>query len=879
MEQENARKKIRSIACSLVNGELVVPVGTNSRQLNGLKEQLSKFHTPVGENSQLRMEQSLYDNRNKTIRHKLTSGKLGFFFSRKKSRPTQPSQDDVHNFFDQKPVEVFQSKPIENNPPFEQRDFKIPEQDTNKLGLQSMVDIFPNFEASDTLNIESMMNKVSVMNLGDKPSTENGLKKQVDGSATIIKPVTNIHSGNKDDSDSEPDVPLSTVLTNTFGKSDGKKAKQNDLTQFTYDNLDAITANADLILDNDDLSIPYNNNGYNSKQSALNNCNNPVYTNPGQFGQGNMAMNQINTNSMIMNGMDISGQSQAGYGGVNTNSMVGINGFDQSMANIAGMQAMNDPQQMYSGNGYGNPNPMNPVEMGGQMNSNMYPINGGYDPAYGDMNVGYDGMMHHQSQDIAMLNNSYPGGLLGLAASYVPKTENVLGFPVPDEDMGGPLISVQKKTDTMQNPAGLVAAIANREQLKSDQKYRDSGSLMRGRQIKKMGETYGTVSGKSSRLGMSSSTFNQNDDTMSVVGGYANQTLGPRPATSMYFHESPHAMNENLGGSVMNGGRPLSMNVNSAFGGSVANLSAFVQNSGIGHSRSVLGYHTNHNAIDEMGVSGGSYEGFRPRSNIYGPSNSFTNLPQSFGIHANGGRPVSGIQSMGGPGFRGSTVGGKLGGYDGANRMSIMSSAGMGYPNNRLNRSSLVFNGNQPSDQTLNASIGNINAGYGIQNQQFSEEFPMNANPNRMSRVTHGFGQNSDFAPIGGNRGIHAPHNAPVFNQHLNNRNSTAFSSQLKQSSSLNSPVYQDFMIDLTITQKVAQNFEAFLDKCVDSKPYSVVTMSDVYSCYSRFCLKNGLTEEEKPNIDQFIKMLKVADWTPKENKEGESSYYNMILV
>ena len=50
---------------------------------------------------------------------------------------------------------------------------------------------------------------------------------------------------------------------------------------------------------------------------------------------------------------------------------------------------------------------------------------------------------------------------------------------------GGPLLTLEKKTDPIERPTGLVGAIANREQVRSEQKYRDSSSLMRGRNMRR----------------------------------------------------------------------------------------------------------------------------------------------------------------------------------------------------------------------------------------------------------------------------------------------------------------------------------------------------------------------------------------------------------
>ncbi|KAJ1870666.1 hypothetical protein LPJ71_011989, partial [Coemansia sp. S17] len=53
------------------------------------------------------------------------------------------------------------------------------------------------------------------------------------------------------------------------------------------------------------------------------------------------------------------------------------------------------------------------------------------------------------------------------------------------DSVGGPLLTVEKKVDPIERPTGLVGAIANREQMKSEQKYRDSSSLMKERQMRR----------------------------------------------------------------------------------------------------------------------------------------------------------------------------------------------------------------------------------------------------------------------------------------------------------------------------------------------------------------------------------------------------------
>ncbi|KAJ1673519.1 hypothetical protein EV182_005072, partial [Spiromyces aspiralis] len=76
--------------------------------------------------------------------------------------------------------------------------------------------------------------------------------------------------------------------------------------------------------------------------------------------------------------------------------------------------------------------------------------------------------------------NNRPTTLLSMADS----TFGYGGMNPMDADYdpsGGPLLTLEKKSDPIERPTGLVGAIANREMIRNEQKYRDSSSLMRDR--------------------------------------------------------------------------------------------------------------------------------------------------------------------------------------------------------------------------------------------------------------------------------------------------------------------------------------------------------------------------------------------------------------
>ncbi|KAJ1919479.1 hypothetical protein H4219_001950 [Mycoemilia scoparia] len=142
--------------------------------------------------------------------------------------------------------------------------------------------------------------------------------------------------------------------------------------------------------------------------------------------------------------------------------------------------------------------------------------------------------------------------LLGMADSYSYNGMNDY------DSYGGPLLTLEKKADPIERPTGLVGAIASREQVRNDQKYRDSSSLMRDRQMRRqqqqmVGGSFMGAMPAMMRTGSSPHmmTYGQGhyDDAMSVASGTSNHFGGMPGAmmrNSMYMN-NPNMMNDPTG--------------------------------------------------------------------------------------------------------------------------------------------------------------------------------------------------------------------------------------------------------------------------------------------------------------------------------------------
>ncbi|KAJ2794139.1 hypothetical protein H4R20_006323, partial [Coemansia guatemalensis] len=163
-----------------------------------------------------------------------------------------------------------------------------------------------------------------------------------------------------------------------------------------------------------------------------------------------------------------------------------------------------------------------------------------------------------------------PGSVRGRPTTYMDamngggmwsQQPGMMGMGMGTDSVGGPLLTVEKKADPIERPTGLVGAIANREQLKSEQKYRDSSSLMRERQIRRnqaMGMTnpmYGQagfggaqgarMSGAIPTMYGQPQGWGAADDTMSMMSGMHGR--------APYAQMAPSLSAEQLSGSHMRG--------------------------------------------------------------------------------------------------------------------------------------------------------------------------------------------------------------------------------------------------------------------------------------------------------------------------------------
>ncbi|KAJ1833975.1 hypothetical protein LPJ73_007849, partial [Coemansia sp. RSA 2703] len=212
---------------------------------------------------------------------------------------------------------------------------------------------------------------------------------------------------------------------------------------------------------------------------------------PAMGGPGQMMGMQAQPN-MMPNTMSMYGVTP----GVQTSNMVQMFPQQQQQQQMFGQ----DPNQMMMGGGMSVPFQGGSPSVRGRPTTYM-------DPAAG-------GMWGQQ-----------PGGAMGMNMGMN------MGMGMGMDNVGGPLLTVEKKADPIERPTGLVGAIATREQMKSEQKYRDSSSLMKERQMRRnqaMGMNNAIYSQQpGARFGGGQAGFPSmygapqgwNDDTMSMMSG------------------------------------------------------------------------------------------------------------------------------------------------------------------------------------------------------------------------------------------------------------------------------------------------------------------------------------------------------------------------
>ncbi|KAJ2434572.1 hypothetical protein GGF42_009198 [Coemansia sp. RSA 2424] len=81
------------------------------------------------------------------------------------------------------------------------------------------------------------------------------------------------------------------------------------------------------------------------------------------------------------------------------------------------------------------------------------------------------------------------------------------------------------------------------------------------------------------------------------------------------------------------------------------------------------------------------------------------------------------------------------------------------------------------------------------------------------------------------------------------------------------------------VSRELRQFFDAFVDKCLDVKPYAWLEFETAFNSYKGFCARNGLRGKDAANSSQFQDLMHAAEWQLKTKDSGAKAYYNTCLI
>ncbi|KAJ1817376.1 hypothetical protein LPJ75_001735, partial [Coemansia sp. RSA 2598] len=554
-----------------------------------------------------------------------------------------------------------------------------------------------------------------------------------------------------------------------------------------------------------------------------------------------------------------------------------------------------DPSQMMMNGGMPMPYQNSP-SIRGRPNTYMDPAGGawGQQPAAMGMNMGGMGMGMGMNTGMNMNMN--------------------MGMGMGMDNVGGPLLTVEKKVDPIERPTGLVGAIATREQMKSEQKYRDSSSLMKERQMR-----------RNQAMGMNNAIYNQqpgarfgggqgfpsmygapqgwNDDTMSMMSGMSGR--------APYAQIAPSLSAEQLSGPYMRGtmygGVPQP---GMQMAGAMANdeddvaLSVYAGGIGNGGNRLSMAAPDVHplRAAMQSGMSASSphlVTSMNPYSQHQQQQLQLQLLQQQQQIQQLQLQQLQQQQqpanAFGDQQQRRMSVAGPISAplSNGRNGLAHTISAGTSLSYNQLNSRHSVVSSNSGSGSSGNDSLtiqprasanrwvkesSNLRVESGMRGKDSAKAStmprprgPSSAARNNVTSVYELPGRSSAVR-------IAEPAKPSARASAFNARYSSDDDDDEDEDNSGDDDNL-GYSSSKKVSKELKQFFNVFADKCLDVKPYAWVDFSTAFDAYKSFCNRNGLRGTEVATSSQFQDLMEAAEWQLKTRDSGARAYYNTCLI
>ncbi|KAJ1752797.1 hypothetical protein LPJ79_000933 [Coemansia sp. RSA 1821] len=459
------------------------------------------------------------------------------------------------------------------------------------------------------------------------------------------------------------------------------------------------------------------------------------------------------------------------------------------------------------------------------------------------------------------------------------------------DSIGGPLLTMEKKVDPIERPTGLVGAIATREQMKSEQKYRDASSLMRERQNRRnqaMGmanPVYGQMGGRmygGPQQGWA-------DDTMSMMSGMSGRAPYAQMAPSLSAEQLGHpAMRGTMYGNMQ---MPMQMNtmgmagndddvalstyaaggrMSMAAGADVHPLRAAMQ-SGMSASSPHLAGQMNPYGMQQMQMMQGGMPMQQPgmigmdqqrRMSMAGmgtmPRNSMMQAPASPGA-----AQINAVQSRHSLASSNSGSGASSDGSPLAMHHRVPASRWVKEPSSlraqAAPRAADARSSTMPRQRGVTGGAanarGNIASVYGL--------------PNRGSSTVRTQEPSSFFQTPGQSAGRYNGRYSSQSDISDESDSDDAQDSETSEGDGVMGPM----------SKELKQFFNVFADKCLDVKPYAWLDFDAAHGAYTAFCKRNGLRGNAVASSSQFRGLMEAAEWQLKSKPDGTKAYYNTCLL
>ncbi|KAJ2349293.1 hypothetical protein GGH91_000899 [Coemansia sp. RSA 2671] len=501
----------------------------------------------------------------------------------------------------------------------------------------------------------------------------------------------------------------------------------------------------------------------------------------------------------------------------------------------------------------------------------------------------------------------------------------MVGMGVGMDSVGGPLLTVEKKVDPIERPTGLVGAIANREQMKSEQKYRDSSSLMKERQMRRnqaMGMNNAVFANPHLQQQMGGARFGAgafpnmygqqawNDDNMSMMSGMSGR--------APYAQIAPSLSAEQLAG-------PYNMRAATMYGGAPMMAANGAMNGQLGAQMGMMPGAHDEDDVALSAYAGGGRMSMAAPNDVHPLRAAMQSGMSSSTPHLAGTMNQYSMQQMQQQmqlqqhlqqqqQLQALHLQQQQAAMYGAADQRRMSAAHMQQPGTlpRSNTGNAISPGSMPFNAVNSRqSLASTNSGASHSSSSGSSPLAMNsrgaASGSRWVKDS-GAGARSQASTMPRPRGANGSSNAranvsSVYE--LPGRSAKAevsFASSTKQSSqpankygarfTTAAPGDSDESEDSDddgsddggmpakkMSKELRQYFDVFVEKCLDVKPYAWLEFETAFSAYKNFCSRNGLRGKEAANSSQFQDLMNAAEWQLKTKESGVKAYYNTCLI